>query len=337
LVTLVGLLTHFHFALVLLGSAIFAFVRLVGRHRGRLLATALAVVVGIGIFVAAHPRFYDAVRRGRKQAQVYAADDVPARIERVATCYSQFFFHYRTFYRTFGRSFYPTAQYVAVAALAIVMVTVVVFRLRRRRWSGQTTSQDVDGSAILFFFMWMAGTNIALYLGFLSPKHAMGPRYGAMAWPFYACAICLALQALRSSKGAVSAAACLALAGFGFAAVPSITHVKETDYDPEVLLPGQEQLIVDSVSRRALPRIVWRCPDDLPVFAANQEVFLANKNLWLDKLDVPTLYVSPHGPGKTRSRRSIIVRHLREQYEVVTVPGRFWKVGPSYRILPNVR
>ena len=91
LLTTAGALTHFHFPLIVSACGLLLVVRLVRRHRKRLLVSCLAIGAGCALFLALHPHFYQSVVRARRQAQVFRASDIVPRLEKTATCYASFF------------------------------------------------------------------------------------------------------------------------------------------------------------------------------------------------------------------------------------------------------
>ncbi|MDP6381479.1 MAG: glycosyltransferase family 39 protein, partial [Phycisphaerae bacterium] len=67
--TAAGLLTHYHFAIVVAGCVGWACWRLVRRHRRRLVVSLASVAAGCVLFLVLHPHFWRAFLRAEAQAQ----------------------------------------------------------------------------------------------------------------------------------------------------------------------------------------------------------------------------------------------------------------------------
>ncbi len=326
--TAMGLLTHYHFTILVAGGGVFALWRLARRHRRRLAGMCAAVAVGIVILAALHPGFVGSIQQGRNRTQPVTSEPVSLRMNRVLSCYTGFFVDNTSFSREDRRAV-QYAVLAGVVAMALMLAGSWAFARFGRRPHGDGR---FVGSYIVYFLLWSAGTNILLFLMYVSPKHAMTARYPAMVWPFYAFLPVLVLATMRRGRLVATVLLCLGMTLAGAQGVRVLNRMDASLVSPVPLLHKARQVIVDNVRMNALPRAVWLCPDDLMVFGASQTHFLEHQDAWLDHLDPPTLYVSPRGRDSTKENHAAILRVLTERFEVAQMPRWFWNLGVCYWI-----
>jgi hypothetical protein len=265
---LAGSLTHYHFALVVVGCGLLMLVKLRGDGR-RLLRGLAALGVGYVLGLLIHPPF-GPLGQARRQAQPFDPAEVGERVRAVIS------------------TFEPTL-YVWGALAALIVASMVARRVRRLPALEYDRKTAAGWTLALLAFVWIAGAAIALYLAFLSPVHAMGPKYLSMAWPFFAFAPVALLRTFRW-VGTPLAFYLYAmplvfwfLLPFGFGSAGGERSALEGD---------AQLVVIDNAEAGILPGIVWQLEDETPVIAAMQDELLAGAEVWLPQLDERNLYIS---------------------------------------------
>lgn len=174
-------------------------------------------------------------------------------------------------------------------------------RARRGRPTRAAPRSDpAAGRPALFIvglLCWLGAANAALYLAFVSPAQAMTPKHLAALWPLCAFVPILALTALPLLRVATLATYGGALAVSG--AVAALGAFAGPAAPPSDLADAR-RVVVPSVARGILPRVVLELPPDARVFAADQRHLLSNRRKWLRDLRGGGLYVSELPEGDPR-------------------------------------
>jgi hypothetical protein len=320
LLSAAGALTHYHFFLVALGSLAFLTARLIKKNAKRLIAALGSVGLGFVLFFLLHPQFYLSFSRQRVQAQPFAFEELTLRVRQVAEAFLFFFFGDIEF-----------AKYVAAALmLAFLLWAFVAVRRHQRRLIPAVV--NTSEFSILYFFLWIAGTTVFLYLAFLSPMHAMGARYLSMAWPFFAFVPVLLLRFLPK-PGVTRTLVCLSMLLFAGVFVLNSGYVNNRNPDPSTLLRSSERIMVDNLARGVFPRIFWHVPDDKLILAAPQDFLLNRPDIWLHQLEGNGVYISDLSYGNSIEKQKKIIDLIKQVYEVTTVEGGVWGVGNAVTVL----
>ena len=311
-ITSAGLLTHFHFGLIGLAGALFVAGRLVRRDRRRLLAVCGFLLAGCAVFAAVHPRFHESIPRARLQAQksVRSPKHFQRRVDRMFTNYMSFGFDINGLHRAAR----PNARYVALCATVVaLMASMAPYALRRWRRSRRTRTGAKNSEwHVLYFLFAMAGANIALYLSYQSPLHAMGPRYMSMVCPFLAF---LPVMAAR----VVPRFGCIALMGllsvlFVYAGVQRVAryqrHYRKTVHLAPSLAAA-DRVVIDEVRRGVLPCLIWHIPDDMLVFAATDKDLIASPERWMKPLRDGDVFLDSTRVNRLRARRIAMILSQR--------------------------
>ncbi len=323
-----GLLTHYHFTLLIMGSGLFTLVKTVKRRR-RFYKMSAAVVVGALIFVALHPGFYHSIQTGLQGVQDFGSEPVTSRVERTINRYAAFFVNSGSLPVSDRRSVEYTVLVGLVGMSLLVAGREGLRRLTSRPGSG---SSPVRGLYVLYFFFWTAATNILLYLTFISPKHAMEPKYSTMVWPFFAFVPVLLMGTFRKTGSALTMALCCGMLGAATLEVSGIRKYSTRLPDPSPLFRYARQVVIDNVDRGRLPRALWSCPDEMRVLAASPGYLLARKTAWLHDLPQDSLYLSIPGRGDGREKRQAFIQSIHDACEVTRIQGGFWNLGEAYWI-----
>ena len=340
LLAALGMLTHYHFALVILGvSGLLAVRRTAAR---RLLVGAGALAGGAVLFLAGHPGFWRAFATQRSQAGGFVPEQFPDRLAQSAQTLSEL---------VLPPGLAPTPLGWVVAPL---VVGTAVWLLARMRGEGGPRGEEPErGSAgaslertssagpraMIGLFLWMAAATVGLFLVFVSHGLAMTPKYLAAVWPFAAFVPVLALARLptrpRAPIAAAGLAALLTCGGFSAAAL----HADEPPLDPTGLIPRADRVVVDNVARGIFPRVVGPMRPETRVYAATQRHLAAHGDEWVEELAgggvlVSELPVSDPRYGNTSAQGRRLLSLVRRRAAVgaggpaVAGLGRAFPVSP---------
>jgi hypothetical protein len=278
--------------------------------------------MGYVISFLLHPHFYLSFPRHQVQTQAFQYKDIIPRIKSVSSTLLSFF--------VYGKPF----KYILLMLLLIISIYVLIAYYRNNLGLIDYVFKiKFDGFYILYFFLWMAGATILLYLTFLSPRHAMGGRYLSMAWPFCAFIPVFLLRFCRKFRALLTVFFCFGLLLFGSASVLHPNYVNNGRPDPSALLKSSDMIVVDNVARGILPRIFWHVPDDKLIFAANQDYLLNHQDLWLSYLNnSESIYISELSYGNTGKQQQKMLDLISQEYEIVPIEGGIWGVGDVFKM-----
>ena len=297
-----GLLTHYHFALLLAGCLAYSAVALLPRDRKRFFSQAAAFLAGGGIFAALHPRFYLSFLLQRIQAAATRSLSPSPRGEKTLAAFLNFFV---------GNLHLQKAVLAAAAAL------VVIAWLRRRPVAGRGRG----GSAFaLFFCAWLSLSVSALYLFRLSSYQQMGIRYLSLLYPLLAFLPVLLLRSLAAVRLWPALAFCLAFACSG--GVRTFHFRAQETRSPRLsrLSGDYRAAVIDNLDRVYFPRALWAIPDDTPVLAAYQETLLSRSSR-LQEIRSPGLYLSRAFWPREREGREKILGIFRRDFSIRPLSG----------------
>ena len=330
-----GMLTHYQFAIVAVGGAVYAVAKLARHHVRRLLLLAAALPAALVLFVAGMPHFASSLSHQAGQVRHLTSAAVRERLYQVKAAIAAFFGLH--------------ARQIALLALALIVVALALALLARlpatRRVAGRLRGEiSRSGWGMLFFAVWIGGGTVAFYLMGRSPDYAMHDRYLAALWPFLAIAVVLAARLLgRLAPLAVVLFCGLALLPATLAWIKIVpfgvyradTKLADVRFDDTaaVALTGAGGLLIDDVQRSMLLRTVWWLKDDAPVYAAWQADLLAVPPKWAPLLFAGYIYATAF--DKTNSWAGVAnVRELIRQQgwtdSPISSPG--WGVARLYRL-----
>lgn len=349
LATAAGALTHYHFALVIVGGALFALARLARRDPRRLLTMTGAALAGGALAFALNPWFYEAFRHERAgQAVKFTKALVRLRFREVRPRLSVFFGSteewamaalkpVRPALRATGGGALPAS---VVLGLLVALAAAALFALPRTRRPLVAYLRGVrtQGWWILWFLVWTGGATVGLFLIGQSPKWALHSRYMAAVWPF------LAFVPLLVARLAKRWAVLLVVVFCAVFLVPAnVQHMRA--YLREIpgnrtALEQADHIVFDTVTRGILLRMVWGVPDDTLVYVDRIEGLLATPEAWRDVLHGGDAYASYAGTKGLRDKRSEVEQLIVHRYQplpsqggVPGVPGTAVAVlGPPTRV-----
>jgi hypothetical protein len=316
--TTAGLLTHFHFAVIVAGSIVYLTVRLLATNRRRLDLALAAIGAGCCGFLLAHPRFLWSFRR-YGSGDPFVLGELKTRLNAVVATLTGF--------AVYGTLF--KALSLVVVAAGLVWVIAIWLRMPR---ASRTSGIDPAIAPVGFFLLWTGVGIIGLYLAFRSPSHAMGPKYLSPVWPFMAFIPVLVARQLRATSLRLPAAVALVIAGFGVAAVVHSIELERAMTNSSPVLEAHSRMVINNVQAAVLPRVIWHVPDDTLVFAAKTEELLRNPAAWLDQLAGGALYISIPDYESTVEQRREVHRLLTETHHVTAIEGGIWDLGQIYAV-----
>jgi hypothetical protein len=318
-----GTLTHYHFSLVVIGCVVFSLIKLIKKNRYRLLMEFISIGAGYGIFFILHPHFYLSLSylKRLKQVQPFRYEDLLLRVGVVRKTYSLFLGIWR-----------PLKFMLILCVLVALTCWIFVIFKKRLKRVGSFTESSWKGVQIIYFLLWTSGINISLYLSFLSPGHAMGPRYLSMVWPFLAFIPILVFRFVPRFKAPLMIFFCIGLLFSSILTLRNSSYVNNRSPDPSLLLKNSTLILADSTARGIFPRIFWHIPHNKLIFAASQDYLLKNPDKWLDHLQSGALYISAMGYGNSKEKQREILRLIRKNYKVIPIEGGIWGFGEIYKL-----
>jgi len=340
--TAAGALTHYHFAIVLSGGALFAAARL-GRRREwpRLGRLALSAVAGLVVFVAAEPWFLTSTaRQHSEQAGGLSWAGFVHRQWVARESLSHFFAFSTSWGQTFKGDVYrladqvnrghlgprPTLVLVAVAAV-FVAVAIPGSRTALARYA---RTIDTHGLPVLWFLVWIGGGTVALYLAFQSPPYAMMDRYLAAVWPFLAF-VPVFLGRLLKRPGM------LVVALYALLILLPASHDVALGYHvgrvgPTAALAAANRVVIDTTDRGDLPRAFVDLPADARVFVEPVQSLTAGSPRWITPLRPGDLIISRgETSASARTARQQVLALLATRFTLERAPS-LWGFGHLYRV-----
>jgi Dolichyl-phosphate-mannose-protein mannosyltransferase len=323
-----GALTHFNFLLVVLGCCIFLTIRLIKNNLSRLIIAAICVGVGYLLFVLLHPHFYSSIIQWRGYVHdPYTFAELFTRVKQVGVAFSDFFLPWHSL-----------SLVLAFSVILLVGGIWVAIRMLKQPSTGLDflkiiQTENMNG---LFFFFWNFGVTTILYIAFLSPIHAMGPKYLNIAWLFFGFIPVMLLGRLGFLKHSMTLLFCTVMLLSATASVIYTINQNKSNHDWAELLINSERVIIDNDARGILLPIIWEMPDDKLIFAASQDYLLNHKNAWVENLD-GTAYVSIVYYDSTLEHQQDILSIIKQDHQAILFldEGKVWGVGTIFMIQPS--
>lgn len=263
--SMLGLLTHYHFALLM---TIFGFISglhlLINKDKKAFLWIMLALGLSVLALIIIHPNFYMSFDRQVSQTQSFYLTGV------------------------FRRLYIFAESTISILWPVMIGFILLIYHYRSRIIS-------------IFFDHWhevkilpftIGALTIAvigiLYISFLSPHHAMGGKYLILATPLLFVSLGQMLNLVITERyrfgffvifGLLLIQVCLSIFSTKLFLEKQLYLSLRTDLS----IFSNNSLILDSVARGVLPRILWHVPPFMPVWAGYQDtlqkMLMKNQNL----------------------------------------------------------
>jgi hypothetical protein len=208
------------------------------------------------------------------------------------------------------------------AVLAVLVLALTLLVAARARG---------EAARLLVLLGWTLGLTCLLYLAGRSHGQAMGAKYLASAWPLLAFVPVLAVTRLpRRARGPVGVVGALALVTAGMTCGERWFERGDSRLTSP-LISGADAVVVDTVRRGELPRVMLDLPPDLPVFAATQATVYREPHRWAAGMGRRTVWVSKTPRMlSTRSQRAALALALRRHHAVRMLPFKFPGLGELF-------
>ncbi|WP_262871791.1 glycosyltransferase family 39 protein [Mycolicibacterium crocinum] len=325
-VLVVGVLTHFQFPIPAAVTIVLVAAILWRRRSLRELAQlGLAVVVAAVAFYVVEPSFMESVWRAREQAQSFTFPQLFQRAGAVIPTALQLFNPLDWSHPLpYGLLDWAQPQYVVINLLSIAIgvgTTYLVVRIVVR--AIRSGPRGVDGWLTVQRLPICAGvlcllTAFAMYVSFISPVQAIGLQYLYFVTPFLFVGVARMAQdgldaqdspGVRWQRLASALPAVLLVCAIVSSA---LFVVHRSEFEPLRDIARADALIVDSDHFGVLPAILWHADPRTKVFAASQDVILANRPDAGPAVAAREFYyVSSTAYENTRAKQEQILHWLR--------------------------
>lgn len=324
LVTAVGALTHYHFALAAAGAVILYLANWLRTNPRRFLSGMAAILTGYGLMFLLHPSillsFEELVGRQEAEARYLSTGiDIMRRLYAIGDTFTRFWIYDRI-----------PQVILFIFAVASFIWAASYYLKNRARLQKRLQSVNDSGKEALWFSLWMFGWTILLYLTFISPIHAMMPRHMGAIWPFYALlpVFLTRLWPRQQKRLLLTVCGVVLLSGILF----TIQTIRTNQQMPDntAVLAAASGILIDTVERGIAPRLYWPIPDETPVFIAPQAELPALQSAWLDQLSDGAVYINDLEYDNDENGRDQILAILSQRFEPVPIPGGVWELGHIY-------
>ncbi len=318
--TVAGMLTHYHFAIIVFGLSLWILATRIKTSTRRVLSAAVAVSAGLILFVTLHPRFFDSVVQEREQIQyqTFNSKALIDRGQRTVDQYASFLWPSDNFDHKIES---PMIQSITIVVAVATLMWLTVLWNRRRSGDAATAHSQT----LLFLFAWTAVTNIVLYLGFVSPFHAMKSRHLAAVWVFYAFVPIIALRMLSRGRHVVTVVLCITMMVSGSIGAFHVCAAEARYGDLRGLFEPKARIVSANVQRGIFPKFFANFPDGSPVYAANSNYLLENTDQWIDLLQQGDYVITQLAYGETQEKLDRLLSVISRSVSLVRV-HRHWLI-----------
>lgn len=324
-----GMLTYYQFALLVAGVMLWLTIVCWRRWR-QLLALYLSGAIGVLVLFVCHPGFWTALSTLGGLASMGDLE-LAVRVKRVADALASLV-NPALGSRLAGASM--SVQVLGLAGGALVAAVLLVVAGRRRR----TESHDADATARrLLATGLLGGWNLALIVGLYltgrSPSHAMGDRYLAMALPFLVFIPLMLFRPgglLRRGNALVASVVVAALCGASAYSQVRADLAPNPDQSAASILAGARHVVIDSLARGVVPRILVDARTDLEVYADTESRLLADPSVWADRLRPGDVVVSDPTYAESQAARVQLRKELEKRFTITKLaaptPMSWWRI-----------
>lgn len=302
-IVVIGSLSHHHFLLIASGALVFSLMHM-RSHKSPLVFFTLTALVSAGYLFATvfGLDLKHAWLASREQVPPLALAHLGTRLEAMFLALSGFFTQIKIL------------KYLAAAAL------IALFIIRRRNQS-PTHQTDEAMRFVRIMALWTFGWTLALFWFGLSPAHAMGEKYLAIAWPFLSLLLIhLGLDWRPSQK--------LVWVVFLVMISSSVVRILQTAPDIPASVKSAPSVVIDTAARGELLRLAWHVPGTATVYAAAQSDLLAQSH-WRTNVEPHTLFISRLAQGNSKNQQRQILAQWPQGCSLQHQPSPFDKMGAA--------
>ncbi len=316
LVTGAGLLTHYHFGLLVAACGL-GLVWWLRGDRLRLMQAMSSLAAGAALFAVMNPAFMQCVARGRAQAQPFAWGDLLPRCKTIVLTYAGFVADTAASNWVVGRH---SSTFLVLLVFAIAVIAVA---------AGRRRPASPRAGLLALLFVLMVASNAGLYIAGVSPRHAMGPQYLALVWPLLALSGAVALERCGRPAAPVAVACAAAMLVSGGLAVRHQSERWARKPVPEYLRSAPA-VVVDTTARGILPCLAWHLDDDQLLLGAGAEYLTAHPELWVGVMQRGGVLITTElGAGDRRPALAALAGAAAEPRPGVFGLGRAWVCEPA--------
>lgn len=303
-----GMLTHFQFALLIVGGIGVTSIALIrDRSLGPLAMLYLALLLGAAAFVLIHPEFHLSIARQQAQAQHFTWAGVPSRVHNIVYALLTVFAPVR---------YSPSSLFEKGYVMALGLIAAVFSAHAIGSTLKQVSFADcfrVDSLPLACGILGLLGI-CGLYLAAASPLHAMNHKYLAMVLPPFFVVLGQWMYGLsrKMPRGALVIAVTVLVhqAVCGTLSAARFVRFQEVRGDIALSVPSAA-MILDSTARGVLPRLLWHADPASPVYAAMQTDLL--KRFPELPPNGTLLYLSNLEYGNSLAGRAAVVHEIGKQ------------------------
>lgn len=323
-----GVGTHYHFAILIAGLAMW--LTITGWRRWRVLVAWYGTAaLGFGLFLIMHPGLWSALATVESPS-FDSGGSVLQRLKLTVTTVFGFFTSPQLAGSLVARFASPTALMIALAGFALVVSSLLVWNLHWKTPAAPSTESERAArnlGAVSSIGLWVLAVIVVLFLTGRSPSHAMGDRYLAMAWPLLAFFPMLLFRRVGSSLASVLV---LALAMVSVPGQVAAAAAGPTVPTMPALLAPAKHVVIDTLARGVLPRVVIDAAPDAMVFAGTQTQILSDVDEWADELRPGDYVLSSSRYIEDPANKDLIRAELKQRFTFDKTDGpwplTWWRI-----------
>ena len=310
LISFLGLLTHYHFLLLLTPFVVLLGYRLFIKKKWHsLILLFSSLIITFFLFYLIHPNFYMSFIRQADQAGVFAFKEVPYRIFEYVIAVSEIFIPIQDI--LFYSNNNEFLRVLLIIGLSIIISLVLFWCVKIKIYK----KLFIDDNNFLIISSVITTLIIGiLYILCFSPFHAMGVKYLILVSPIlYVVSAKVLFSIVKIRQTYIVNILIVFLIIQGVYGIISVSRfIKESDsLYPFTSMDINSPVVIDSVARGVLPVILWNSNKSQLIFASNQESLLSKG---LPKLPETQsiLYLSDLRYGNTLSGQQRILKAFAE-------------------------
>ncbi len=324
LATALGALTHYHFALVVVGAGLLFLVKQWGIASRRFISGTAAILTGYVLMGLLHPGFLTSwqqlAQRQKLEARYLSTGiDILRRLYATVDTFTGFWIYGLLL------------QTILFILFITSLIWVISFYLKNRdRLQNRLQLVNRKGMEMLWLLLWIGGWTLLLYITFISPIHAMEPRHMAVVWPFYALLPVFLTRLWPHQQTRLLLIICGVVLVSGIVSTIQTIRTARQIPDNTTVLTAANNILIDTLERGIAPHLFWPIPDETAVFIAPQAKMPAIQSAWLDQLQDGDVYINDMSYENNINGRDQILDILAQHFELILLPGGVEGFGSIY-------